>query len=84
MDTCFCDGLVCDEKILQTDKVSVELLDPLFLYAFLGVIIGARLGELFYNFDIYQGMPLGQVLIEVFYQFKEIQMNPCFWFVERI
>src|SRR5690625_1909971 len=40
------------KKILQTDKVSVELLDPLFLYAFLGVIIGARLGELFYNFDI--------------------------------
>src|SRR5690625_5477279 len=33
------------KKILQTDKVSVELLDPLFLYAFLGVIIGARLGE---------------------------------------
>lgn len=61
------------KKILQTDKVSVELLDPLFLYAFLGVIIGARLGELFYNFDIYQGMPLGQVLIEVF---LPVQRNP--------
>src|SRR5690606_9569969 len=34
---------------------------------------GARLGELFYNFDTYQGMPIGQALIEVF---LPVQRNP--------
>lgn len=54
------------KHILKTDKVSQEILDPLFLYAFLGVIVGARLGELFYNLDMYKGLPIGQVFIEVF------------------
>lgn len=61
------------KKILETDKVDVKLLDPLFLYSFLGVIIGARLGELFYNLDYYQGMSLGKALIEVF---LPVQQNP--------
>lgn len=61
------------KHILETDKEDVKLLDPLFLYAFLGVIIGARLGELFYNLDSYQGMPFGQALIEVF---LPVQRNP--------
>lgn len=52
--------------ILETDKVDIKILDPLFLYAFLGVIIGARLGELFYNIDHYQNMPLGDALIQIF------------------
>jgi len=49
------------KKIMEIDKVDVKLLDPLFLYAFLGVIIGARLGELFYNIDSYWGEPIGKV-----------------------
>ena len=61
------------KNIFETDKVDMKLLDPLFLYAFLGVIIGARLGELFYNIDTYQGMPFGQALIEVF---LPVQKNP--------
>lgn len=37
-------------KIFKIDKVDKELMDPLFLYTFLGTIIGARLGEyLFYD-----------------------------------
>lgn len=61
------------KNIFDTDKVDYKLLDPLFLYSFLGVIIGARLGELFYNLDIYQGMPVGQALIEIF---LPVQKNP--------
>lgn len=61
------------KKILETDRVDVKLLDPLFLYSFLGVIIGARLGELFYNLDYYEGMPFGKALIEVF---LPVQQNP--------
>lgn len=61
------------KKILETDKVDIKLLDPLFLYSFLGVIIGARLGELFYNLDYYEGMPFGKALIEIF---LPVQQNP--------
>lgn len=61
------------KEIFKIDKVEYKILDPLFLYSFLGVIIGARLGELFYNFDSYWGQPLGQVLIEVF---LPVQQNP--------
>lgn len=61
------------KEIFKIDKVDYKILDPLFLYSFLGVIIGARLGELFYNFDSYWGQPLGQVLIEVF---LPVQQNP--------
>lgn len=61
------------KKMLETDHVSLKLLDPLFLYSFLGVIIGARLGELFYNLDVYKGLPLGQTLIEVF---LPVERNP--------
>lgn len=61
------------KKMMGIDKIDIKLLDPLFLYAFLGVIIGARLGELFYNFDTYQGMPVDQALIEVF---LPVQRNP--------
>lgn len=61
------------KHIFETDKVDMKILDPLFLYAFLGVVIGARLGELFYNIDTYWGQPIGQVLIEVF---LPVQKNP--------
>lgn len=54
------------KKIFNTDNVKIDLLDPLFLYSFLGVIIGARLGELFYNIDFYTGIPFSQAMIEIF------------------
>ena len=59
------------KEIFRTDKVDYKILDPLFLYSFLGVIIGARLGELFYNIDSYWGEPIGKVLIEVFLPVQE-------------
>lgn len=61
------------KRILETDKVDIKVLDPLFLYAFIGVIVGARLGELFYNIDTYQGMPFSQAMIEIF---LPVQRNP--------
>ena len=61
------------KRMLETDKVDVKLLDPLFLYSFIGVIVGARLGELFYNIDTYQGMPFGQAMAEIF---LPVQQNP--------
>lgn len=61
------------KKVFSIDKIKIELLDPLFLYSFLGVIIGARLGELFYNIDMYQGMPFMNALIEIF---LPVQPNP--------
>src|SRR5690606_35628477 len=61
------------KKMMEIDKVDIKLLNPLFLYAFLGVIIGARLGELFYNLDTYMGMPVGQAVLEVF---LPVQRNP--------
>ncbi len=66
-------GWIVMKKMLETDKVDVKLLDPLFLYSFLGVIIGARLGELFYNIDFYRGIPTGQALAEIF---LPVQRNP--------
>lgn len=54
------------KNILETDKQDVKILDPLFLYAFIGVIVGARLGELFYNIDHYQNMPISDALIQIF------------------
>jgi len=59
------------KEIFRIDKVDYKILDPLFLYSFLGVIIGARLGELFYNMDSYWGEPIGKVLIEVFLPVQE-------------
>jgi phosphatidylglycerol:prolipoprotein diacylglycerol transferase len=52
--------------ILEKDKQDIKILDPLFLYAFLGVIIGARLGELFYNIDYYADKSIGDALIQIF------------------
>lgn len=56
------------KNIFKTDKVDIKLLDPLFLYAFLGVIIGARLGELFYDISALWERP-----VEVF---LPVQKNP--------
>lgn len=42
-------------KIYKREKVLLKLLSSLFIYVFLGTLIGARLGHvLFYEFDYYK------------------------------
>lgn len=54
-------------KIFKTDGVSKDLLDPLFLYTFIGAIAGARLGEyLFYDPSAFIERPL-EVFLPVMY-----------------
>lgn len=46
---CWCAGLAAvymlEHKLFKEQKVSDEKFDPLFLYCFLGILIGARLGH---------------------------------------
>lgn len=50
-------------KIYKDMKIPAEKLDPLFLYAFLGILIGARLGHcLFYEPGYYLSHPLEMIL----------------------
>lgn len=45
-------------KVFRKEGVSMELLDKLTIYVFLGIILGARLGHcLFYEFDYYSSRP---------------------------
>lgn len=47
------------KKMFVKDKMPLDLLDPLFLYTFIGVIAGARLGEyVFYNPSAFIERPL--------------------------
>jgi prolipoprotein diacylglyceryl transferase len=48
-------GLYLMKKIYIEDKVPVEKLDPLFMYVFVSMLIGMRLGDVFfYSWDYYQ------------------------------
>jgi len=67
------------KKIFEIDKVDYKILDPLFLYSFLGVIIGARLGELFYNFDYYLDKQLGEALLEIFLPIEKSEGGSAFF-----
>ncbi|WP_435262276.1 prolipoprotein diacylglyceryl transferase [Tenacibaculum sp. nBUS_03] len=59
-------GLHLMKKIFINDKVPVEKLDPLFMYVFVSMLIGMRLGEVFfYNWSYYQNN-----LLEIFLPFK--------------
>lgn len=41
-------------KLYKEQKIKEELFDPLFLYCFIGILVGARLGHcLFYQPDVY-------------------------------
>src|SRR5690606_37332978 len=54
-------------KIFKIDGVSKDLLDPLFLYTFVGAIAGARLGEyLFYDPAAFIERPL-EVFLPIMY-----------------
>ncbi len=67
------------KEIFKTDKVDIKYLDPLFLYSFIGVIVGARLGELFYNIDTYQSMPFSQAMLEIFLPIQKNQNSTAFF-----
>ena len=60
-------GLRLMKKVFIEDKIPVEKLDPLFMYVFLSMLIGMRLGEVFfYNWDYFQ-----HHLLEIILPFKE-------------
>ena len=60
-------GLRFMKKIYIEDKIPVEKMDPLFMYVFLSMLIGMRLGDVFfYSWDYYQNN-----LLEIFLPFKK-------------
>lgn len=56
-------GLRLMKKIYIEDKISIEKLDPLFMYVFISMLIGMRLGDVFfYSWDYYQNHLLEIIL----------------------
>ena len=61
-------GLRLMKKIYINDNISTEKLDPLFMYVFVSMLIGMRLGEVFfYNWGYYQNN-----LLEIILPFKKV------------
>lgn len=61
-------GLHLMKKVYIEDKVPVEKLDVLFMYTFISMLIGMRLGDVFfYSWDYYQNH-----LLEIFIPFKKL------------
>ncbi len=61
-------GLRLMKKIYINDKIPVEKLDPLFMYVFIAMLVGMRLGDVFfYSWDYYQNH-----LLEIFLPMKEM------------
>jgi len=61
-------GLYLMKKIYIEDKIPVEKLDPIFMYTFISMLVGMRLGDVFfYSWDYYQDH-----LLEIILPFKEI------------
>ncbi|MDZ7613906.1 MAG: prolipoprotein diacylglyceryl transferase [Flavobacteriaceae bacterium] len=59
----FLAGLHIIKRIYKNEKVSPDLLDPLFIYTVLATLIGARLGHfLFYDFEFLMSHPLEVLL----------------------
>ncbi len=60
-------GLRLMKKIFIEDKIPVEKLDALFMYTFISMLVGMRLGDVFfYSWDYYQ-----HHLLEIVLPFKE-------------
>ena len=60
-------GMRLMKKIFIEDKIPVEKLDTLFMYTFISMLIGMRLGDVFfYSWDYYQ-----HHLLEIILPFKE-------------
>ncbi len=53
------------KKVFEKEKENPELLDPLLLYVFLGVIIGARLGHVFFYDWPYFKNHLAEIVLPV-------------------
>lgn len=65
--TAFLLGIRFMKKIYIEDKIPVEKVDPLFMYTFLSMLIGMRLGDVFfYSWDYYQNH-----LLEIILPFKK-------------
>lgn len=61
-------GLHLMKKIYAEDKIPAEKLDTLFMYVFISMLIGMRLGDVFfYSWDHYQDH-----LLEIIIPFKQI------------
>lgn len=61
-------GLRLMKKIYIEDKIPVEKLDTIFMYVFISMLIGMRLGDVFfYSWDYYQNH-----LLEIFLPLKKI------------
>ena len=64
----FVTGLSFMKKIYIEDKISLEKLDVLFMYTFISMLVGMRLGEVFfYNWGYYKNN-----LLEIFLPFKKM------------
>ncbi len=60
-------GLRLMKKIFIEDQIPVEKLDALFMYTFISMLVGMRLGDVFfYSWDYYQNH-----LLEIILPFKE-------------
>jgi len=65
--TAFLLGLRLMKKIYIEDKIPTEKMDPLFMYVFVSMLIGMRLGDVFfYSWNYYQ-----HNLLEIFLPFKK-------------
>jgi len=61
-------GLRLMKKIYIEDDIPVEKLDVIFMYVFISMLIGMRLGDVFfYSWDYYQNH-----LLEIFIPFKQV------------
>ncbi|MCF0197000.1 MAG: prolipoprotein diacylglyceryl transferase, partial [Bacteroidaceae bacterium] len=64
---CWCVGLVAVymlmHRLFREQKLSEEQFEPMFMYCFIGIFVGARLGHcLFYEPQYYLSHPLEMVL----------------------
>ena len=76
--TAFVLGLHLMKKMYLNDKIPAEKLDPLFMYVFVSMLVGMRLGDVFfYSWDYYQNH-----LLEIFLPIKESANSTLFWFIE--
>ena len=68
-------GLSLMKKIYIEDKISLEKLDVLFMYTFISMLVGMRLGEVFfYNWGYYKNN-----LLEIILPFKKMAGETAFF-----
>lgn len=71
-------GLHFMKKIYIKDEIALEKLDVLFMYVFISMLIGMRLGDVFfYSWSHYQDH-----LLEIFLPIKEIKGETLFGFIK--